>query len=210
MQILTTSTVALATLGSDPQQMGGMKKKIKKQKVRSQAQSEQFEKDQAQVPRSMIFRRGNVGDAVKDLVQNMRLVMSPHSALKLRERKNNQLKDFINAANVLHVTHFMMFSQTALSVTLRICRVPRGPTLSFRLLSYTTMRAVALTQKKPHSQGVEYQYAPLVVLNGFSGPENHKKIMTATFQVRSPRYVAVLSTRPSVSVPFTSPSLPLA
>ena len=41
------------------------------------------------VPKSFVFRRGVIGESVKMLVQDMRRVMMPETALHLRERKAN-------------------------------------------------------------------------------------------------------------------------
>lgn len=40
---------------------------------------------------------------------------------------------------------------------MRVARVPRGPTLTFRVLNYSLMKDVFLSQKKPHSPGVEFR-----------------------------------------------------
>lgn len=151
-------------------------------KKRSKEQSHHHEKSLNNPPRSMVFRRGTVGHLITELVANLRLVMAPFSALRLRERQRNQLQDFLHVAGSLGVTHFMILSQTALGVNLRVARVPRGPTLSFRILNYTLMRSVMKAQKNPQSGGTAYNSAPLVVLNNFSGNEDHKKITAAVFQ----------------------------
>lgn len=157
-------------------------KKLREAKRRAKEQSSQHEKSLNNPPRSMVFRRGVVGPLVADLVSNLRLVMAPFSALRLKERRHNQLQDFLRVSGPLGVTHFLILSQTTLGVNLRICRVPRGPTLSFRVLNYTLMRSVVKAQKNPQSGGTAYDSSPLVVLNNFSGDDDHKKIMAAVFQ----------------------------
>ena len=69
---------------------------------------------------------------VSQLVQDMRRVMQPYTALKLKERKRAALKDYVSVAGSLGVTHMLMFSKTDASVNLRVGRLPRGPTLSFK------------------------------------------------------------------------------
>lgn len=44
--------------------------------------------------------------------------MEPFTASKLRMRKNNVLKDFVNVAGPLGVTHFMIFNQTDMGTNL--------------------------------------------------------------------------------------------
>ncbi len=131
----------------------------------------------------MIFRRGDSCQQLKDLISNLRLVMSPYSAIKLQERRHNKFDDFVQTATALHVTHLMILTQTLLGSYLRVTRIPRGPTLSFRILNYTTMKSVASRMKTAGSATTSsYLTSPLVVLNNFSGNEDHKKIAAAIFQ----------------------------
>lgn len=155
----------------------------KARRKNARAQSERFESELNNPPRSMVFRRGIVGEQVRELVHNLRAVMSPFSAMKLRETNKNQLRDFLNAAPPLGVTHFMILTQTPSGVGLRVARLPRGPTLTFRVVNYTTTKAIQTAQKTPHAlNGPEFLTSPLVVLNNFAGEEDHKKIMAAVFQ----------------------------
>lgn len=62
----------------------------------------------------------------------------------------------------------MVLSQTDFGVNMRVMRVPKGPTLTFRVDEFSLMRDIASTQKKPHSLGAELNAPPLVVLNCFS------------------------------------------
>jgi hypothetical protein len=40
----------------------------------------------SKIPQSLVLRRGKVGNAVKELVQDFRRMMMPHTATKLREQ----------------------------------------------------------------------------------------------------------------------------
>ena len=120
------------------------------------------------IPQAMIFRRGPVAHSVLQLVADLRLLFSPHSSQRLQERKTNTLKDFLSVAPQLQVTHFLCLTQSEVGVNLRVIRIPQGPTLTFRVVSYSLMRDVAKAQKRPHSPGKELEHPPLVVLNNFS------------------------------------------
>ena len=41
--------------------------------------------------------------------------------------------DFVNVAGPLGVTHFMIISRSENHVNLRLCRLPRGPTVTFHI-----------------------------------------------------------------------------
>ena len=48
-------------------------------------------------------------------------------------RQRNVLKDFVQVAGPLGVTHFIIISKTEDFINLRICRLPRGPTITFHV-----------------------------------------------------------------------------
>ncbi len=64
---------------------------------------------------------------------------------------------------------------------MRIARVPRGPTLSFQVKTYSLAKDIAAMQKAPKSPGLEFHVAPLLVLNNF-GDSNEMKLMSTVFQ----------------------------
>ncbi|RUS24644.1 Brix domain-containing protein [Jimgerdemannia flammicorona] len=136
----------------------------------------------AGAPKSFVMRSGPVGKAVSTLVKDIRRIMEPNTASKLRERKNNKLKDFIMVAGQLGVTHFLIVSRTEAGTNLRIARVPRGPTLTFRVVTYSLARDVLALQKNPHSPGAEFHTSPLLVLNNFGADKKEFKLMTSMFQ----------------------------
>ncbi|ANB15662.1 Ssf2p [Sugiyamaella lignohabitans] len=114
--------------------------------------------------------------------------MEPHTASKLRERKSNRLKDFVVMAGPLGVSHLMIFSQSINGNTsLRIARTPRGPTLNFRIKSYSLCKDIQKYTKNPRSTDLastDYVNPPLLVMNGFSTEKTSDKdaLMTSMLQ----------------------------
>ena len=47
--------------------------------------------------------------------------------------KSNTLRDLVEAAGPLHVTHLLSLTKTDIAPYLRVMRTPRGPTLTFRV-----------------------------------------------------------------------------
>ncbi|KAF9927087.1 hypothetical protein FBU30_003511 [Linnemannia zychae] len=133
------------------------------------------------IPKTFVMRSGEVGHSVMGLVNDIRRLMEPNTATKLRERKNNRLRDFVAVAGPLGVTHFVILSRTEHSTNLRIARVPRGPTLSFQVKTYSLAKDIIAMQKSPKSPGLEFHVAPLLVLNNF-GDSNEMKLMSTVFQ----------------------------
>ena len=54
----------------------------------------------------------------------MRNFMYPHTAMNLRVRKSNCLKDFISVAGVFGVTHMIVFTGTETSNYMKIMKNP--------------------------------------------------------------------------------------
>lgn len=119
-------------------------------------------------PKSMVIRMGagEVGPSISQLSKDVRAMMEPDTASRLKERKANKLRDYISMAGPLGVTHLLLFSRSKSGNTnLRVALTPRGPTLHFQVERYSLCKDVAKAQKHPRAGGREYQTAPLLVMN---------------------------------------------
>ena len=123
-------------------------------------------------PKSMVIRigAGEVGPSVSQLVRDVRTMMEPETATRLRERKSNRLRDYTTMAGPLGVTHLLLFSMSASgNVNMRLAVTPRGPTLHFRVEKYSLCKDVHQSQRRPRSVGNELHTAPpLLVMNNFT------------------------------------------
>lgn len=126
------------------------------------------------VPKSFVLRKGKVHANVSDLAEEMRRVMEPHTARKLRERAKNTVKDYVSVSSVLGVTHLLVFTQTDKSLSLRICRTPTGPTLTFKVQQFSLMRHVRALQKRPVEVNQAYKTSPLVCVATYLCPAPHR------------------------------------
>jgi ribosome biogenesis protein SSF1/2 len=130
-----------------------------------------------------------VAKAVGELVRDLRRLVMPHTATKLKVKRyvprllrmtprhvvtlvanvcsTNTLKDFLNVAGPLGVTHFVLLSQTNKNVIFRLGKVPHGPTLTFRVEAYSLARQVRAAQKSPVDIATAFEHPPLVVMHGF-------------------------------------------
>ena len=133
------------------------------------------------IPRSFVMKRGKVSELVKELTEDVRHVMEPHTAKHLKESKTNKLKDFVQVAGPFGVSHFIILSATENSKYVKIAKTPRGPTLTFKVNKYTLAREVAAAQRNPRAPANAFLSPPLVVLNNF-GDAPHQKLATITFQ----------------------------
>ncbi|KAG8822146.1 hypothetical protein FRC19_006659 [Serendipita sp. 401] len=141
-------------------------------------------------PKSFVIKHGSVGYSLTQLVRDMRKVMEPNTAARLRERSRNKLKDYLVLGPTLNVTHIMAFSLAEKSPTLRIIRLPGGPSLTFRIERYSLMKDILNSKKRKRSQGLEYLVPPLLVLAAFpqasSSTPPHFNLLLKGFQSMFP------------------------
>ncbi|KAK6461219.1 Brix domain-containing protein [Scheffersomyces coipomensis] len=164
-----------------------------KRRTKTRTHKRVSEEELAKIPRSMVIRLGSSlkNHSLSQLVKDFRNVMQPHTAINLRERKSNKLRDFIVMAGPLGVSDLFIFKQSEQSgnISLRIGKLPRGPTLQFKVNAYSLVKDVSKILKHPKSIGrdsKEFLTPPLLVLNGFSNKlnevDNHEKLMVTMFQ----------------------------
>ncbi|KAF2967864.1 hypothetical protein GQX73_g5693 [Xylaria multiplex] len=150
-------------------------------------------------PKSMVIRigAGEVGSSVSQLAKDVRQVMEPGTASRLKERRANRLRDYVTMTGPLGVTHLLLFSRSESGNTnLRVATTPRGPTLHFRVEKYSLCKDVRRAQRHPLGGGKEYATPPLLIMNNISTPgadshstvPKHLETLTTTiFQSMFPR-----------------------
>lgn len=65
---------------------------------------------------------------------------------------------------------------------LKIARLPRGPTLTFKIHEFSLTKDVISSLKKQNVVEEAFQHSPLIVLNSFSGEGMQMKLMASMFQ----------------------------
>ncbi|XP_065917105.1 suppressor of SWI4 1 homolog [Dysidea avara] len=151
----------------------------KTRKKKKQASSEEAT---SAIPHTIVMQRGKVGRFVNSLVLDLRKVMEPFTAQKLKILKNNVLRDFIHVAGPYGVTHFLLLSRSEISANLRICRLPRGPTITFRILSFSLCRDVVSSLRHAMTTPQLFTHPPLLVLNNFNTEVSSMKLMVTVLQ----------------------------
>ncbi|GAA0186135.1 RNA metabolism protein [Lithospermum erythrorhizon] len=134
------------------------------------------------IPKSFVFSRGKLPASLRHLEMDLRKLMLPHTALKLKEKKRNNLRDFLNVAGPMGVTHFLILSKTDSAPYLRVARTPQGPTLTFKIHEYSLASDIAKSQVRPRCPPDLFKTPPLIVLSGFGTGEQQLKLTTIMFQ----------------------------
>ncbi|CED82284.1 RNA-binding protein required for 60S ribosomal subunit biogenesis [Phaffia rhodozyma] len=150
------------------------------------------ETNDPKAPKSFVIKSGHVGTSVAQLVRDIRKIMEPNTASRLKERASARLRDYLTMAPALNVTHLLVLTlspQTA-SLHMRVARLPAGPTLTFKVERYSLMKDLsnAKTKNVGHAPSLgEFRTPPLLVLSNFNPapgekPQPQLKLMSSMFQ----------------------------
>jgi len=165
--------------------MGATRKRKGGRRIKRKTQKETDTEDKATdlPPRAFVFTKGGVPAKLKALVEDLKRVMSPNTAQALRAQKKNKLRDFVDVAGALHVNFFLIASATDKHSYLRLVRSPRGPTLTFRIKSFSLGADLAATLRKPYSPSHSvWQTAPMLVLSNFDKAVQHEALSATMLQ----------------------------
>lgn len=131
-----------------------------------------------EAPHSFIIKKGTIGGGLMKLMQDMRSVFEPFTAKNLHVMRKNSVRDFVSVASIFHVQNMLIITKTEKSAYLRFCKLPRGPTLTYKILNYTLKKDVVGSQRKPCSSPDLYLRAPLMIMKSFNekveGDEEHE------------------------------------
>ncbi len=102
--------------------------------------------------------------------------------LSFQVKKGNTLKDFVSVAGPLNVSHFVVFTKTDLANYMRLIRLPRGPTVTFKINEYSLSRDIVTSLRKPNMESQQFHHHPLLVMNSFSKEDRNLSLLATMFQ----------------------------
>ncbi len=124
---------------------------------------------------------------MKDLLHDMRDIMYPFTASKLKESNKNSIKDFVSAAGIFGVSHMMMFTQSEHANYMRIVKNPKGPTLTFKINEYSLAKDIVKFVQDNKKQSKIFtstlQSAPLLIMNGFQSRAEDDPMKIASLMI---------------------------
>lgn len=149
---------------------------------KNRAQAELEAPELLGAPHSFVLHRGDPCPYITELTRDYRQMMEPFTASSLKEKKSNRIKDFLSLSGIFHVSHMCIFNRSKTQLSFKVARMPRGPTLTFKIHQFTLTRDIISSTKKQYADESVYSTAPLVILNSFTGEGKHLKLMASTFQ----------------------------
>lgn len=142
-------------------------KKMGKRKGKSLKKNHVFDESESpetlNAPHSFVIHRGLPFPNITYLTMDFRRMMEPFTASSLRERRKNKLKDFVSLSGVFHVSHMVVFNKSENQLSFKVARLPKGPTLNFKIHQFTLARDVLSSMKKQYYNDTEFKYPPLVI-----------------------------------------------
>jgi len=144
--------------------------------------------EESKVPKSLVIRRGKCETVVADLVHDMRQLMMPFTAINFREdatyRKLTLSKYCQHVCLPLAVSHILAFSQNEERLSLRVAKLPQGPTMTFRVHQFSLSKHIQKLQRRPVNIKSLMDHSPIVVTNNFGDATAppQVKLMRITFQ----------------------------
>ena len=138
---------------------------------------------------AIIIKRGHVGQYIRKLTTEMRLVMYPYTLINLKESKKNNIKDFLSLVDIYGLSHMMMFTNTEKNSYLHFAKMPKGPTATFVIKKYSLASDIfSHSEKDQIPLTKNYGNIPLLIMSGFNNskiPEKYSapiKIVSMMFQ----------------------------
>lgn len=121
-----------------------------------------------------------MGQLLARLVNEMRIVMYPYTAINLKESSANSIKDFLLPVDIYGFSHMMMFTNTEKNSYLRFAKMPAGPTITFKIKDYCLSNDIYESQtrdKRPLTKN--FDHIPLIIMNGFNSADIKEEYDTA-------------------------------
>lgn len=156
--------------------------------VNNHAEKTLISESDNKIPRSLAIRKGKVKPEIISLLTDVRLLLSPHTAISFQENARNRKASLYHYSKFLckpmGITHILSISQKEYKIPMKLALIPHGPTLTFHILKFMLMRQVRASQKRPYYCKCLYQNSPIVVTNNFGDhtAQNHVKLLRIVFQ----------------------------
>lgn len=115
--------------------------------------------------------------------------MYPYTFINLKESDKNNIKDFLSIVDIYGMSHMMMFTNTEKNSYLHFAKMPKGPTITFKINKYCLSSDIFSSLEKDQQPLTKnYSHVPILIMNGFNNnniPEEYDaalKIVSMMFQ----------------------------
>lgn len=95
------------------------------------------EQEYDSVPKSIVMKRTDLPKEMKLFEKNLREMLYPFTALKLKENTKLKIKDVLATSKNFGVDKLLFLSSNDRANYLKMVKAPHGPTFTFRILKYS-------------------------------------------------------------------------
>lgn len=117
-------------------------------------------------PIAIVAKRGKVSSSLKLLIAELRLVLYPNCPLHFKETSKSSLKDLVILGKYYDVNHLILLTDSQNSCYLKCVSLPDGPTITYKVRSYTLSSDVRKYQKHPVKLQADPKSPPLLIMKG--------------------------------------------
>lgn len=156
-----------------------MAKKKRGHGKNNQANVKSKEYERPKEPQCLVFPQGPVMKEVQILADDFRKILQPNS---LGWLKKGKIRDILSVCRPMNFTHMVLFSQTERGIYLKFCRLPQGPTVTFKLKSFSNAHDVMSLLKKQPCLVPHFLVGPCLMTNlQLEEGEAHLKLCARMF-----------------------------
>lgn len=116
-------------------------------------------------PNCCVITRGSVSMDVKRLSHDFQRIMEPNTMSRLQSTRKNSIKDFVSVSAQLDLSHMIVFTQTNVGMYVKFCRLPHGPTITFKIMNYVRSKDVLSSLKKQYTHNEQFEFSPCIMTN---------------------------------------------
>ena len=144
------------------------------------------EADIDEVPKSIVLRKNVLTKSGKLLEKDLRQLMYPFTAMKLKESVKLKLKDIQHAATNFGAKNILYLTGVEDRMYLKCLRFNKGPTFTFKINSFSLSND--LQNLLPRNKPVNFRDlgVPMVITKGFGSEngseQNHLTLMNSLFR----------------------------
>lgn len=130
---------------------------------------------------TMVIHLGEIGASVKELCNDLKVVLAPYTFAKLQVRRKNKLRDFLDVASPLGAKMLMLLRCSLDQTTLELTKFPRGPTICFNVERFATIKDVHHDVEDTACFNKTTRTEPVLVLDGFTNSDEDQ-VTVSMFQ----------------------------
>ncbi|XP_042859666.1 suppressor of SWI4 1 homolog [Penaeus japonicus] len=157
-----------------------MAKKKRGQKHKNETTSvKSKEYERPKDPQCLVFSQGSLQKETDTLVSDFRKILQPNSIAWMKKSK---IRDIVSVCRPMNFTHMVLFSETEVGIYMKICRLPHGPTLTFKVKSFSNSHDIMSLLKKQPSNATKFLVGPCLMTNlQLEEGEPHLKLSARMF-----------------------------